>query len=127
MSTAAPIYARAPRQLSPDALAALQRAIKHLGTQSAVSEKLGVSAAAVNQALHGKYRGDVEAIEQRIRGVLMQVVVTCPVLGELSTKDCLDEQRRKVVFTNPLRVQIARACKTCPNRKDATTTGAAKC
>lgn len=122
MSTV-PIHMRPPRALSPDALDALQRAVRHFGTQARVAVELGISAAAVNQALQGKYRGDVDGIEQRIRGALMQVTVVCPVLGELSTKDCLDEQRRKVVFTNPLRVRLARACKTCPNRKE----GASKC
>jgi len=125
MSTASPIHLRQPRALSPESLDALQRAISHLGTQVAVAEALGVSASLINQALKGKYRGDIDTLEQRIRGVLMNVTVQCPVLGELSTKDCLDEQRRKVVFTNPLRVRLHRACKTCPNRKDST--GANKC
>lgn len=126
MSTSSPIHQREPRALAPDTLAALERAVAHLKTQSAVAEALNVSPSLINQALKGKYRGDIESLEQRIRGVLLNVTVTCPVLGELSTKDCLDQQRRKIAFTNPLRVLLARACKTCPNRKEATT-GATKC
>lgn len=126
MSTANPIFQRDVRALAPELLAALEAAVKALGTQVAVADALGVSASLINQALKGKYRGDIDSLEQRIRGVLMNVTVTCPVLGELSTKSCLDEQRRKPVFTNPLRVRLARACKTCPNRKD-TATGGTSC
>lgn len=116
--------ARAPRQLSEEALQALQRAIVALKSQVAVAEQLGLSASAVNQALKGKYRGDIEGIELRIRGVLLSLNVACPVLGEISTKVCLDEQRRPLVFSNPQRVRLHRACKTCPNRKPANSKGA---
>lgn len=118
-ATPQPLIARVPRALPADAFRALQRAVAHFGTQVAVARVLGISAAAVNQALKGTYRGDVDGIEQRIRGALMAVTVVCPVIGEISTKQCLDEQRRPMVFTNPLRVRLHRACKTCPHRKDA--------
>lgn len=111
------IIDHALRDLSAEALAALDRAKALFGTDAKVAEKLGLSSSALSQAKAGKYRGDVASIEQRIRGVFMKVTVCCPVLGELSTKDCLDEQRRPVAFTNPLRVRLARACKTCPNRR----------
>lgn len=127
MSTASPIFMRPPRELSPDTLAALQAAVARCGNQKLAAAELGVSAALVCNALKGKYLGDIAGLEQRIRGALMKATVTCPVLGELSTKSCLDEQRRKPVFTNPVRVRLARACKTCPNRKDSTTTGGPKC
>lgn len=118
MSARFPIHERPVRPLSPDALVALQQAVKQYGTQVAVAEELGISAAAVNQCLHNKYRGDTASIELRIRGALMKVNVQCPVLGQLSTKDCLDNQTRKVTFTNPLRVRLAKACASCPNRRD---------
>lgn len=127
MNATSPIYLRPPRTLAPDARDALDAAVKQHGSQVKVARLLNVSGSLVSQALNGKYPGDLDALEQRIRGVLMQATVTCPVLGELSTKSCLDEQRRKPVFTNPVRVRLARACKTCPNRKDSTTTGGPKC
>jgi hypothetical protein len=115
--------ARAPRELSADALQALQRAVHTYGTQSAVAEQLGRSAATVNQALKGKYRGDLADLEQRIRGVLLNLTVECPVLREISAKTCLDEQSRPLVFSNPLRVRLHRSCKACPHRKEATPKG----
>ena len=118
-ATPEPLIARVPRALPADSLHALQQAVLHFGTQVAAARELGISAAAVNQALRGTYRGDVDGIDQRIRGALMAVTVVCPVIGVISTKQCLDEQRRPMVFTNPLRVRMYRACKTCPHRKDA--------
>lgn len=118
----ASMASRAPRELSAEALQALQRAIVTFKTQAAVAEQLGRSAATVNQALKGKYRGDIADLEQRIRGVLLNLTVECPVLRQISAKVCLDEQNRPLVFSNPLRVRLHRACKTCPHRKDANTT-----
>ena len=113
---------RSPRELPQAELNALARAELDLGSQVRVAEVLGVSATVVNQLLKGKYRGDVLGMAQRIRGALMHEVVTCPVLGQIDTKVCLDEQRRPLVFTNRLRVALHRACKTCPHRKDHSTT-----
>jgi len=85
-------------------------------SQRKVAEKLGISPAAVNQLLAGKYPGDLRAMEARVRGVYLAGVVDCPVLGELSSKHCLDWQRKPFAATNPIRVQMYRACRDgCPN------------
>lgn len=105
------------RTLPDDEMHALRAAVARLGTQAAVAKALGVSSSTVSQALKGHYVGDVDALAQRIRGALMNELVSCPVMGELSAKHCLDYQTRPLVFTNPLRVRLHRACKTCPNRK----------
>lgn len=107
------------RTLPADELDALRAAVARLGTQAAVAKTLGVSSSTVSQALKGYYVGDVDALAQRIRGALMNELVSCPVMGELSTKHCLDYQARPLVFTNPTRVRLHRACKTCPHRKAA--------
>ena len=107
------------RTLPADALAALQTAVARAKSQAKVAGELGLSATVVNQCLKGKYAGDVDGVAQRIRGQYLQERVHCPVLGELSSKDCLVEQRRPLVFTNPARVALHRACKTCPHRRDA--------
>lgn len=107
------------RTLPPDELDALRAAVARLGTQAAVAKALGVSAGTVSNALNGRYIGDVDALAQRVRGALMNELVSCPVMGELSVKHCLDYQTRPLVFTNPTRVRLHRACKTCPHRKAA--------
>lgn len=107
------------RTLPADVLEKLRQAIAAKGSQAAVAKALGVSAGTVSNALNGRYIGDVDALASRIRGALMGVTVSCPVMGQLDLKHCLDYQRRPLVFTNPLRVRLHRACKTCPNRKGA--------
>lgn len=88
-------------------------------SQGAVAKRLRNSPAVVNQVLGKVYKGRVDLVEQRVRGEFMKAVVMCPVLGEISTSDCIDNQTQKFRPTNPLRVQLRRTCPTCPNRKDA--------
>ncbi len=88
-------------------------------SQGKVAKRLGVSAAVVNQVLGDSYKGRLDRVETRVRGELMRETVLCPVLGEISKRDCLDHQGRKFHATNRLRVQLFRACRTCPNREDA--------
>lgn len=107
------------RTLPADELDALTRAVQRMGTQVAVAKELGVSSSTVSQALKGYYVGDVDALAKRIRGALMNESVRCPVMGDITTKHCLDFQTRPLVFTNPTRVRLHRACKTCPHRKTA--------
>lgn len=104
---------------TPDWIEALAGACDLAGSQGKVAERLGISAAAINQALGNSYKGRLDRIEQRVRGELMQHTVNCPVLGEISTRDCLDHQKRKFRATNPLRVRLHQTCPTCPNREDA--------
>lgn len=108
------------RTLPAAEIEALKKAIEMMGTQVAVAKVLGVSSSTVSQALKSHYVGDVDALGQRIRGALMNELVSCPVMGALSAKHCLDYQTRPLVFTNPLRVRLYRACKTCPNRQGGT-------
>ncbi len=100
----------------PDWVLALARACD-AASQGKVAERLGVSGAAVNQVLGNAYRGRVDRVEVRVRGELMKATVMCPVLGEISSRKCLDEQKRPFAATNPLRVALFQACKTCPNRE----------
>lgn len=86
-------------------------------SQAKTAARLGVSSAMVNQVLRGRYRGKTDNLETRVRGELMRATVDCPVLGEISTRQCLDEQSRPFAATNPLRIRLYRACRACPNRR----------
>ena len=90
-------------------------------SQGKVAERLGISAAVVNQAIGNSYKGRLDRVEARVRGELMKETVSCPVLGPLSRRDCLDYQARKFRATNPLRVRLHQTCPTCPNREAACT------
>lgn len=85
--------------------------------QSAVAKKLGVSPAMINQALKNAYKGNLQRLETRVRGEFMKEVVDCPVLGVINSRDCQDHASAKFSATNPLRVQLYKACRTCPNNR----------
>jgi hypothetical protein len=86
-------------------------------SQSSVAKQLDVSPAMINQTLKNAYKGNLSRLETRVRGEFMKEVVMCPVLGEISSRDCLDHSGRKFSATNPLRVQLYKACRGCPNNR----------
>lgn len=107
-------------EAAPEWVIVMAEACDRLG-QTAIARKLGVSGTQVNQVLHNHYKR-VDRLEQRVRGELMKQCVTCPVLGEITKRRCMDEQgRTQFAPTNAVRVELRRACPRCPNfmRKSA--------
>lgn len=92
---------------------------KHRDTHGGkkTAEAIGYSGTVVSQVLSGKYQGDLQAVRQKVEGALMGMSVDCPVLGEIPRNRCLDYQRQGFAATNPMRVRLAQACPTCPNRR----------
>lgn len=95
-------------------------------SQTAVAKRLGVSPTLVNQILGNTYGtngrgGRLDVQEQRVRGELMRRFVACPVLGEITSRRCMDAQSRPYAATNDLRIELRRACPRCQNfmRKSA--------
>lgn len=88
-------------------------------TQADIAQRIGYSAAVVNQVLKGTYRGDLKRVQQAVEGALMALNVDCPVAGEMPRQRCAEYQRRGFALTNPMRVALSRACKTCPNRSNS--------
>jgi hypothetical protein len=109
-----------PRQALPaEVKAALANAVAIAKSQTLVARELGVSGAVVSYLLADKYPGNVEQMADRIRGKYLGATVRCPVYGTLPRNNCLDYQALPAAYTNPLRAALARACKTCPNRKES--------
>jgi hypothetical protein len=103
---------------SPDWVKALAAACDK-SSQGTVAHELEISSAVVNQLLGRSYKGRVDRMESRVRGQYMKAVVDCPVLGEISTRDCQENQARArgpFRATNPLRIALRKSCPTCPNR-----------
>lgn len=94
----------------PDWILALAAACDQT-SQAKVGLQLGISGTAVNQVLRGRYVGRMDRIEARARGELMRATVQCPVMGEISSRQCQDEQRRPFATTNPQRVRVYHACR----------------
>lgn len=88
-------------------------------SQGRVAADLNVSATQVNQVLKNAYKGRLDRIEARVRGELMKETVSCPILGELSKRECLDHQSRGYEATNSTRVRLFQACRKCVHRRDS--------
>jgi len=88
-------------------------------SQGKVAARLGVSPTVVNQALKNCYGGRLDHFEQRVRGELMRETVPCPILAEITKRECLDHQERGYEATNSMRVRLFQMCRRCPNRRDA--------
>lgn len=89
-------------------------------SQSAVATRIGMSPAVVNQVLKGSYNGNLSNVQARVEGALMGITVDCPVVGDMPLNRCIENQLRPFAATNPLRVRLHRACKTCDqNRRES--------
>jgi len=102
----------------PDWVRALAQACAE-SSQNQVAKRLSRSASLVSTVLRGTYKGDMAAVEERVRGVLMASTVDCPALGTIPSHACQDWQAKARRFNgvNALRVQMFRACRNCPRFK----------
>ena len=89
-------------------------------SNAAAARKIGYSQSVISQVLGGTYRGNLEAVRQKVLDHLGGGTVACPILGEIDLTRCAAERTRPFAATNPLRVRLWRCCQTCinnPNRK----------
>ena len=85
-------------------------------SQARVAAELGRSASLVNQVLKARYKGDLSAVEDRVRGRFMDGRRACPALGTIRLDECQDwrQKARRFLATNTLRVRMFQACGECP-------------
>lgn len=101
----------------PDWVSELAQAADQFG-QKSVAEKIGYSNGLVSQVLNKKYGGDMQGVEERVRGALMGLMVECPILGPIDRNRCLQEQKEPFRATSAFRAQIFHACRGgCPNAR----------
>jgi hypothetical protein len=86
-----------------------------------VARELGYSPALVSQVAACKYGGDLERVARRVIEVYGGQHVECPVLGEIALACCAQERKRPFAATNPVRVRLYRACRTCMHNPDRKT------
>ena len=96
----------------PEAVRLLANAVKE-STRTKVAERLGVSRTGVSLLLSNKYKGGTTKIEARILDILGNV--SCPVLGSIAAAECQKNRQAKFTPSNPQRVQLYRACQSCPH------------
>lgn len=98
-----------------DWLAALRAEVARTSLR-AVSKLIGRAPSTIKYVLDGTYGANTAHMQARVEGVLMNRKLTCPVLGEISPRQCQDEQSRPFAATNPTRIAVYRACRNgCPN------------
>jgi len=105
----------------PDWVLALAQTCDDQESQHQTAKRVGISATAVNQILKNKYPGSLPNVEKKVRAALMTDVVTCPVLGEIGSSQCLENQSKPFSAASSLKVQLWKACQKCEqnlNRKE---------
>ncbi|MFW5499618.1 MULTISPECIES: helix-turn-helix domain-containing protein [unclassified Maridesulfovibrio] len=105
----------------PDWVLALAQTCDDQESQHQTAKRVGISATAVNQILKNKYPGSLPNVEKKVRAALMTDVVTCPVLGEIGSSQCLENQSKPFSAASSLKVQLWKACQKCKqnlNRKE---------
>lgn len=90
----------------------------NMESQAAVAKRIGYSGSTVNQVLANTYAGDLDRLEQIVRGALMAETVICPRLGETSRDVCLGWQRRPFSTASSNAVAMYQACRSgCPHSR----------
>lgn len=103
----------------PDWIAELaRRCDARGGSQTKIARELGYSTAVINSVLGNKYTGDLEKVEQKVRGQFLGETVDCPVLNTITKSDCINAQAKPFSAFDPERVRIYRACRSgCPHSR----------
>lgn len=84
----------------------------------AAGKVIGYTSGVVSGVINNKYGGDLQNVEERVRGALMGLKVECPILGEIGRDRCLQEQQEPFRATSAYRAQIYHACRNnCPNAR----------
>ncbi|MEL7167559.1 MAG: hypothetical protein AAGL96_19015 [Pseudomonadota bacterium] len=82
-------------------------------SQNRVAKQLGRSASLVSNVLRNKYPGDMSAVEELVRGVLMHETVECPGLGAIEKQVCQKWRGRAVGDLDPVNSQYVAMYRTC--------------
>lgn len=86
--------------------------------QRVTGDKIGYSSSVVSQAISRTYAGDIDRVEEKVRGALMKQKVSCPILVEVARDTCLNWQKKPIAGTSSLRMKMYRACRSgCPNSR----------
>ncbi|HAS88148.1 MAG TPA: hypothetical protein DCS48_02430 [Desulfovibrio sp.] len=105
----------------PDWVQILAQTCDDMESQHQTAKKVRISPTAVNQVLKCKYPGNLGNVEDKVRASLMTDKVSCPVLGEIGSSQCLENQGKQFSAASSLKVQLWKACQGCEqnlNRKE---------
>ncbi|MEO0496293.1 MAG: transcriptional regulator [Pseudomonadota bacterium] len=101
----------------PDWVLALAEACND-SSQIKAAKRVQVGSSTVSQVLSATYPGDLKAMKQRVVDALMQPIVVCPVLGEISREKCTQWQSLPWGASDSMRVRVYQACRAgCPHAR----------
>jgi hypothetical protein len=91
-------------------------------TATRAAKNIGYSAAVLSHVFANNYKGDMDAVEQKVRGALLGATVTCPVYAEIGRDQCLDLQKVAPPFSSEASGRCYRSCRgmgapKCPNSR----------
>lgn len=95
---------------APDWVEALAEAADRM-TATRAAKNIGYSPAVLSHVFAKNYPGDIEAVEQKVRGALLGATVTCPVYGEIGRDQCLDLQKVMPPFSSEASSRCHRSCR----------------
>jgi hypothetical protein len=115
---------RCAMTMSDAAMMILRQHVAEKG-QAQVGRELGISGAAVSQALSGKYRASTARIEARVMTLYGHGgALPCPVQGEITPAECAStfEKAKKIGLRagNPATLRLFKTCLSCPLRNGGT-------
>lgn len=85
-------------------------------SQRKTADLVGYSAATINLVLNCTYSGDLQKVEDKVRGALFGDSVECPILGPLKLNECRDNQARKFEVTSSHATRLYNKCRNgCPH------------
>lgn len=98
---------------APDWVVALAAACDQ-SSYAKVGGRIGYTKGTVHQVLHKLRRpGGLGRLEAAVRAQIMDVRVSCPVLGAIRLSECRERRATPFAATNALRVRLYRACRGC--------------
>lgn len=100
----------------PEFIRVLANVVEQEGTKAAAASRLGINRASVSTLLANKYPACTNKMEKTI--MAWSSLVQCPVLGPITGEECQTEREKPFVGSNPRRIQLYRACRSCPRNPE---------
>lgn len=91
-------------------------------SQNKVARELGYSAPVVSNVLRNRYSGDLDRVEDMVRGKLMDAMRDCPVAGPIRTSACAKwrgKASRPAPTGSSMERRMHRGCQSCPHFSNA--------
>ena len=100
----------------PEFIRVLAEVVKQEGSNAAAARRLGINRASVSTLLANKYPASTARMEKTI--MAWAALVECPILGPITGEQCQTERKKPFVGSNPTRVRLYRACRSCPRNPE---------